>query len=163
MGNTQIPAVNPYTFPYKRKWSQGQIAELINRSDRLRDLLTDAVGPAGQSMFLPPDLVALISVHLALAGTDTHCDERQYIVAQVGELAPDQVQFENPIKWVLREDYDDAELAESNAAARAHAAKLREQWRTKLTPELRRELAAELFEGLETEAEARKDDRDNSR
>lgn len=153
------PLINPYTFPYRRKWSKSQVQELIERSERLKDLMTDAVGPSGQPMWIPPDLVALMSVHLALAGADTHDDERQFIVWRLAELREDEVQFEDQREWLLREDYTD-EMAEQDQAEAERMRQARADLAArKLTPQMRKQLAAELIGGMQLEDEARKDDR----
>ena len=110
-------------------------------------------------MWIPPDLVALMSVHLALAGADTHDDERQFIVWRLAELREDEVQFEDQREWLLREDYTD-EMAEQDQAEAERMRQARADLAArKLTPQMRKQLAAELIGGMQLEDEARKDDR----
>jgi hypothetical protein len=137
------PAINARTFPYRRKWTQQQIDEILERKDRLAEAMTDAVGPAGQQMYVDLSSIHMLALHAALAGADVH-DELAYIRAEVinSPGAP-----ENFHHWRLRSEYEPAPPDPDETRRKAAAAA--EQIRRQLSPEVRREVAAMMREEYE--------------
>src|SRR5688572_2972244 len=99
------PSITPQTFPYRRKWTKVELDEILDRKDRLVEAMTDAVGPSGQALYLPPDLVHIMALHVALAGGEVR-EELAYIVAHV---RPDESgMFQGAREWLLKKEYTPA-------------------------------------------------------
>lgn len=140
------PAINPNTFPYRRKWTQAEIDELTARIEKLREAMVDMVGPSGVLMWIDAGTIAHIATHLALAGADLHPldDDRTYIWP---EKKPDASGiFDSMIEWRVKKDHrppppptedEQKRIAEEAAAAR-------EQINRQLKPEVRELLIRNL-------------------
>ncbi|OKH70824.1 hypothetical protein EB72_24835 [Mycobacterium sp. SWH-M1] len=133
------PAITPETFPYRRKWTKAQLAEILDRKDRLVEAMTDAVGPVGQMLMLPLDMLHILALHLSLAGGDVR-PELAYIVSRpVQQEENDKksdsvVVFEGLREWVLKSEYEPAPADPDETTARAQAAA--DQIRRQLSPEV---------------------------
>ena len=137
------PAITSRTFPYRRKWTQKQIDEILARKDKLAEAMTDAVGPVGQQMYVDASAVHMLALHLALAGGDVR-DELAYIVAEVINSPGAPADFHH---WRLRSEYEPAPPDPDETKRKAAAAA--EQIRRQLSPEVRREVAAMMREEYE--------------
>lgn len=137
------PAITAKTFPYRRKWTQEQIDEILDRKDKLAAAMTDAVGPVGQQLYIDASHLHVLALHLALAGADVH-DELAYIVAEIINSPGAPADFHH---WHLRADYQppapDADEIQRKAAAAA------DQIRRQLSPEVRREVLEMMREEYE--------------
>lgn len=137
------PKITPESFPYRLKFTQEQLADVTDRHERLAAAMTDAVGPTGQSIYVPPDLLHFLALHLALAGGDVQ-DRLAYIVSRpyepsdVDDDTRERVQFAGIREWVLKDDYEPepADPNETAAIAMAAADKIRRQ----LPPEVMEQL-----------------------
>ena len=141
------PTINPNTFPYHRKWTTAETDELIERIDRLREVMVDMVGPSGVQMWLDPGSVANIAAHLALAGADVN-DEQAYIWAE--RQADDVSMMQDTYVWHVKSDVEppepepvDPELVQRQAEA------ARAQIRKQLPPEVQKLLIANLAKEFE--------------
>lgn len=130
-------------FPYDRRFNKHEIAEITERSERLADHMRDPMAPTGMPMGIPEDYLRLLSVHCALAGLDTHTDERQYIVAK--KLPDETGRYADSVEWVLKTD---ATPEVEQSLIEAEAQKYADAMETQLTPEVR----AAIIERLTREA-----------
>jgi len=143
------------SFPYTRDWTQAEFDEILDRKDTLVEALTDALGPAGQMLWLPAELIHILAFHLALAGALVD-DQLAWIVSKPYAPPPPQegdenredgtyrVTFEGLRHWVLKEDYTPPapDPVETNALAQAAADKIRRQ----LSPQMTEAVMAILAE-----------------
>lgn len=138
------PAITPQTFPYRRKWTQAEFDEILARKDKLVEAMTDAVGPVGQAMFVPPDHLHMLALHLALAGGDVH-DDLAYIVS-VRRPAGTTL-FEDAREWKVKKEYQPTaeDLDETQAMAKMAADKIKRQ----LSPEVRKALQVIMADELQ--------------
>lgn len=145
-----MPAITPESFPYRRKWTQAQFDEICDRKDRLVDAMTDAVGPTGQVLYLPDDLIHILALHMSLAGCDVQ-DRLAYIVSRpITPEKPDELVFQDAREWVLRQEYEPGPADPNDTAAQAKAAA--EKIRRQLSPEVTAALAHILADGLNAAA-----------
>ena len=118
-------------YPYRDKFTPAQVAEALDRKDRLVDLLMDPVGPDGTLINIPVDMMHILAFHLAYAGADTHTDARQLIESRV---VRDQQQMFEVYEWRPRGDFTDSPAA---AEPDTEAAGIAAQMKNQLTPEVR--------------------------
>ncbi|URP21175.1 hypothetical protein SEA_FRANCOIS_23 [Gordonia phage Francois] len=125
-------------FPYDRKFTREEIAELTDRAGAIADALRDGVAPNGAVLYLEESMLQLWSVHAALAGVYVDPD-RAFIVSVP---LPDQSgQFEDSVQWVLREEAPAAPDAEEvDAEAQQIVAALNDR----LSPQVRRRVAEQF-------------------
>lgn len=123
-------------FPYDKRFSREEIAEITARSERIKEAARDGVAPNGAIMQLPEDMLALWSVHLALAGLDVH-DELAHIIAIPDPEGP----FTDSKKWILKEDAEKLGPTPEEEAAKYTAALKKE-----LSPAAQKILAEQLKE-----------------
>lgn len=130
-----------FDFPYDRRFTKEQIAELTSRGEQIADALRDGVAPNGMLLNVPEHMLQLWAVHAALAGVYVD-PERAYIVAR---KLPDQPgRFEDSVEWILKEDAEDLpEPDQVDAEAQTYVDAIE----TKLTPEVRAALVKKLKEG----------------
>lgn len=128
------PAINVHTFPYQRKWTKDELDDVYSRFDKLRQALTDAVGPSGQRLYTPPDMIAIQALHLALAGGDVS-DEKAFIWAR--ERDDDGAMFQGELEWLVKKDTPPPPTQESQS----EAAQIKAQIDRGLSPAQRAELA----------------------
>lgn len=126
-------------YPYAGKFSREQIAEAMDRKDRLAELLTDPVGPDGTLINLPVDMLHILAFHLAYAGADAHTDHRQLIESRPTR---DESGMFEVYEWRARGEFNGQSPAEPDTDA--EAATIAEQMRQRLTPEVRAAVAAML-------------------
>ena len=125
-------------YPYRDKFTPAQVAEALDRKDRLVDLLMDPVGPDGTLINIPVDMLHILAFHLAYAGADTHTDARQLIESRV---VRDEQQMFEVYEWRPRGEFADSPAAaEPDTEASSIAAQMKQQ----LTPEVRAAVAAIL-------------------
>lgn len=94
--------INPNTFPYLNALSKIEISELLDRVDRLRDAMSDPVGPSGVAMMIDEGSIANLAFHLAMAGGFVD-DDKAYIWADVDEDAAGMFRL---INWRLKSEFD---------------------------------------------------------
>jgi hypothetical protein len=135
------PQITPQTFPYRRKWTQAQLDEILERKDRLAEAMTDAVGPTGQMLFLPADIIHILALHVALAAGDVR-DELAYIAARIPPEG--DALFAAPRESLLQAEYEPAPPDPDETAAKAKAAT--DQIRRQLSPDVRAAVISMLNE-----------------
>lgn len=141
------PPISPKTFPYRRKWTKEQLDEILDRKDRLVEAMTDAVGPTGQMLYLPPDMVHIMALHIALAGGEVR-EELAYIVSRLRPAG--EVMFADTREWLLKQEYKPGPAPADETAAKAKAAA--DQIRRQLTPEVTAALTQILADGFNAQA-----------
>jgi hypothetical protein len=105
-------------FPYDKKFTREEIAEILERAKRIGRAMRDGQGPNGAILGMPADLFELWMIHGALAGVDV-IEEKAYIRPRVitGGMYGDAVE------WVLKkEDTPEALERDLQREAAAHAA-----------------------------------------
>lgn len=130
------PTITAKTFPYRRKWTQEQIDEILARQARLTEAMTDAVGPVGQVLAIDAAIIQIMALHMALAGADVH-DELAYITPVIVNSPQAPADFH---QWVLKSEYTPAPPDPDEIKRKAQAAA--EQIKRQLSPEVRAEVAA---------------------
>ena len=125
-------------YPYRDRFTPAQVAEALDRKDRLVELLMDPVGPDGTLINIPVDMMHILAFHLAYAGADTHTDHRQLIESRVRR---DETQMWEVYEWAPRGDFGDQP---ATTEPDSEAASVAAQMRTQLTPEVRAAVAAIL-------------------
>lgn len=123
-------------FPYDKKFTRAEIAEITARAERITAAMRDGVAPNGYILNVPEDMLQLWGVHNALAGMDVNPD-LAYIVA----VPSKQPTFVDQMDWVLKEDAEKAVPTPEEEAAKYSAALIKE-----LSPEARQILADQLKE-----------------
>lgn len=121
-------------FPYDRRFTREEIAEITGRAERIAAAMRDGVAPNGYILNVPEDMLQLWSVHNALAGMDVH-DELALIMSRPCKEGP----FLDSMEWVLKEDAERDGPTPEEEAAKYSAALMKE-----LSPEARRILADQL-------------------
>lgn len=107
-------------FPYDKKFTRAEIAEIIERSKTIGRAMRYGQGPNGAILALPPDLFELWMIHAALAGV-TVDEELAYIRPRV---KPDAM-LGDAVEWVLKkEDTPAARELDLQREAAAHAAQI---------------------------------------
>lgn len=125
-------------YPYRDRFTPAQVAEALDRKDRLVELLMDPVGPDGTLINIPVDMLHILAFHLAYAGADTHTDARQLIESRV---VRDEQQMFEVYEWRPRGDFADSPAPDQPAT---EAAGIAAQMKQQLTPEVRAAVAAIL-------------------
>jgi len=127
-------------YPYKGKFSPEQVREALDRKDRLVEIMMDPVGPDGTLINIPVDMLHILAFHLAYAGGDAHTDERQLIESR---LVRDENAMFELYEWRPRGEFGDQA---DTPSTEDQAAKIADDLRTNLTPEVRDAVAAILLE-----------------
>jgi hypothetical protein len=131
-----------FDFPYDRRFTREQIAEITARGEQIADTLRDGVAPNGMILNVPEHMLRLWAVHAALAGMYVDPD-RAYIVAR---KLPDQPgRFEDSVEWILKED---AETLPPPDNADVEAQQYADAIDNKLSPEVRAALIKKLKEAV---------------
>jgi hypothetical protein len=121
-------------FPYDKRFTREEIAEITERSERIAEAMRDGVAPNGYVLNVPEDMLKLWSVHNALAGMDVH-EDLAYIVSRPSKDGP----FTDSMEWVLKEDAEKAGPTPEEEAAKYAAA-----LKAELSPAAQKILAKEL-------------------
>lgn len=146
------PTINPNTFPYRRKWTQAEVDELTGRIEKLREAMTDMVGPSGVVMYIDAGSIAHIATHLALAGADLYPidDDRVYIWPDVKK--DNSGIFDSMIEWRVKKDHQPPEPQPIDPeTVRAAAEAARAEIMAKLPREVREALIPQLAKEFERE------------
>lgn len=98
----QPPKISPANFPYRRKWTTEELDDVYARYEKLSKAMRDPVGISGQALFIPPEQVAILALHLSLAGGDMHDDDRQFIWPY--ELPDEAGMWEGRVEWKVKKD-----------------------------------------------------------
>lgn len=146
------PAINPNTFPYLKKFSKEELGDLFERIDRLREHMTDMVGPSGVVTYIDGGTIANIAFHLAMCG---HGDEPP---AEKALIWPDVQEdeagiFEGYVTWRLKKEHEPpppkpAEPLDPEAVEKAAVA-ARDQINAQLHPQVRKALISQLAKEFE--------------
>jgi hypothetical protein len=147
------PAITAKTFPYRRKWTQEQVDEIIARQARLTEAMTDAVGPVGQVLGIDAAIIQIMALHMALAGCEVR-EELAYIVPVIINQPGAPADFH---QWVLKSEYKPAPPDPDEIKRKAQAAA--EQIKRQLSPAVRAEVAAMMREEYERVEKTNQDDK----
>jgi len=136
------------SFPYSDlRLTDEQKQILLERIQKNRELLTDAIGLSGHLMLLDDASVANIAAHYALAGVGYLGEEHSFIWGK--RAAPDDTgMWRVEVTWLVKRDHPE-EPQESTDEA--EAAKLREQLVATTPPGLLAALKRQLIEEAELE------------
>lgn len=127
-------------YPYAKAFTREQIADALDRKDKLVELLMDPVGPDGTLINLPVDMMHILAFHLAYAGADAHTDHRQLIESRTTR---DESQMFEMYEWRPKGQFADTPTAQPDTG---EAATIAAQMKTQLTPQVREALAHILAE-----------------
>ncbi|SCX06024.1 hypothetical protein [Mycolicibacterium fluoranthenivorans] len=118
--------INPNTFPYVNAIPKMDLPEFLERVDRLRDAMTDPVGPSGVAMMIDEGSIANLAFHLAMCGHgDEPPAEKAYIWPDVDE---DDAGMFRLINWRLKSEFDEPPKRDVDPAeVERLAARAREQ------------------------------------
>lgn len=109
------------SFPYDRKFTRAEIAELLERAKVVGDAMRDGQGPNGAILGLLPDLFELWMIHAALAGVTV--DESKALIRP--RKVFDKSGQQTGVEWVLKkEDSAAARAQDVDREARMHAAQI---------------------------------------
>lgn len=145
------PAINVATFPYRRKWTQAELDGVYDRFEKIRDVLTDAVGPTGQTVYIDPGIVAILALHASLAGTDVH-EDQAFIESRVRPDASGM--FANTIEWRVKGEFGPDDPPTPKAEIDAKAEQVRREMREQVDPEVLAALYAKIGEEFLAETRA---------
>lgn len=107
-------------FPYDRRFTREEIAEILERAKVIGRAMRYGQGPNGAILALPPDIFELWMIHAALAGV-TVDEDAAYIRPRV---IPDAM-VGDAVQWVLKkEDTQAARDADLQREAAARVAEL---------------------------------------
>ena len=136
-------------YPYLNKFTPEQVADALDRKDKLVELLMDPVGPDGTLINLPVDMMHIVAFHLAYAGADAHTDHRQLIESRPTR---DESQMFEMYEWRPKGEFTDppTESDDSGGEAATIAAQMKQQ----LTPEVREALVSILAEEFQAARQA---------
>lgn len=152
------PEINVHTFPYRLKWTKEMVAEVLGRFDRIKDTMTDVVGPSGQRMYIDPSIVAILALHQALAGVNVD-DEAALIESRL--RADRYNMFEHVREWRIKGAFDDDDEPIDQAEVQARAERLRKEMRENVDPDVLDALETTIAD--EFKADLRKDRRRGKR
>lgn len=137
-------------FPYDRKFSRAEIAEILQRSETIGRAMRYGQAPNGAILAIMPDLFELWMIHAALAGVTV--DEN---LAYIRPRIVHDAMVGDAIEWVLKkEDTPEALQRDLAAEAAAHAAHIES-----LDPKLR-DAVVSMFTKKAERAAARAADSD---
>lgn len=154
-GGGAPPEVFP-EFPYQKKMTRAQVADITARSEALGKLMRDPLMVTGAHAFMPEDIFQLWMVHGVMAGADggTPYIRGRTIPDEHGALA-------DRTEWVLLSaDSEEQRAADADAEAAAHIAALENSDR--LRPEVRAAIRRRLREAAVEANEYLADDPDGA-
>lgn len=152
------PEINVHTFPYRLKWTKEMVDEVLGRFERIKDTMTDVVGPSGQRMYIDPSIVAILALHQALAGARIDDD----VALIESRLRADRYNmFEHVREWRVKGDFDDDDEPEDQAEIQARAQRLRKEMRENVDPDVLEALESTIADEFKTDI--RKDRRRGKR
>jgi hypothetical protein len=134
-------------YPYLNKFSKEQVSAALDRKDRLAEAMTDAIGPDGTWINIPPDMLQILAFHLAYAGGEVF-DDLALIESRVRENEANDngygLLWEGLREWRPKGEFEDDADKPSDADARNEAQQMAAQLRRQLNPGVRSALA-EIF------------------
>ena len=145
------PPINVATFPYRRKWTKTELDGVYARFEKIRDALTDAVGPTGQVVFIDPAVVAILALHAALAGADVH-DDQAFIESRIRPDASGM--FANTVEWRVKGEFGEDDPPTPQSVIDAKAEQVRREMREQVAPEVLSALIAKIGEEYLAETRA---------
>jgi hypothetical protein len=142
------PEINIHTFPYRLRWTQELVDEVLTRYEVIKDALTDIVGPSGQRMYVDPSITAIQALHLALAGGTL--DEDLALIES--RLRPDRYNmFEHLREWRARGEFDDDDPPVTSEEIKARAEQLRKEMREQVDPDVLDALESTIADEFNTD------------
>lgn len=148
--HTGAPAEQVFAqFPYERKFTADEVADILERAKAFGNLMRDGRGPNGAYLFIPGDVFELWMIHGVLAGADggTKYIRPRRLPDANGRLA-------DAVEWVLiKEDTDAKRREDAEREAAAYVAAIDEQLRPEVAAAIRRR----LVDAGRRDAEARAD------
>lgn len=144
-------------YPYLNKFTPEQVEAALERKDRLVEAMTDAVGPDGTFINVPPDLLHILAFHMAYAGADVFDDLALIESRIVPNGANDNdygLQWSDFREWRPKGEFGDDPDKPADADAHLQAQQVAAQLRRAATPEVRAALA-EIFSEEAGEADRR--------
>ncbi len=123
-------------FPYDRKFTREQISEITERAKQIADALRDGVAPNGATLYIEESMLQLWAVHAALAGVYVDRDRAHIVAVPI----PDQSgQFEDSVRWVLKDELPDDVTVDDHADAEAK--QIVDALNERLSPDVRKRVA----------------------
>lgn len=144
-------------YPYKGKFSPEQVEAALARKDRLVEAMTDAVGPDGTWINIPPDMLHILGFHVAFAGGDVFDDLALIESREVVNPGNDNehgLLWEGLREWRPKGDFHDDPDKPVDADAQLEAQQMAAQLRRQYGPDVRAALA-EIFAEEAADAQAR--------
>lgn len=121
-------------FPYEKKFTRDEIADILARAKVMGDLMRDGVGPNGANLFIPGDLFELWMIHGVLAGAD---GGQAFIRSR--RLPDADGRLADAVEWVvLKDDSAAARAADTEAEAEAIYSAMTENLRPEVRVAVRR-------------------------
>lgn len=134
-------------YPYLNKFTPEQVEAALDRKDRLVEAMTDAIGPDGQWITIPADMLHILGFHLAFAGADVF-DDLALIESRLHENTANNNEYgllwEGVREWRPKGEFEDDPDKPADAETQMEAQHIAAQIRRQHTPELRAALA-EIF------------------
>lgn len=128
-GNDPAAAAIFPNFPYAKKFTREEVADITRRAAVLSDLMRDGVALTGAGMFIPEDIFQLWMVHGVMAGAD---GGQPYIRAR--KIPDEHGALADRRDWVLiKEDTPEAREEDTEREAEAELARMADR----LRPEVR--------------------------
>jgi len=141
-------------FPYAKKFTQAEVADITRRSTVFADLMRDGVALTGAGMFIPEDVFQLWMVHGVMAGAD---GGQPYIRAR--KIPDEHGALADRREWVLiKEDTDEQRQADADAEAKAELARMHDR----LRPEVRAAIMRQFQDAANQANEYLADDPDGA-
>lgn len=131
-------------YPYLNKFTPEQVRAALDRKDRLVEAMTDAIGPDGTWINIPPDMLHILGFHMAFAGCDQF-DDLALIESRVVENAANDNEYgllwEGLRQWKPKGEFKDDPDKPSDADTQMEAQQMAALLRKQSSPELRAALA----------------------
>lgn len=130
-------------FPYERKFTKAEIAEITEEAEKLADAMRDGVAPNGAVMYLEESMLQMWCVHGALAGVRVQPEKARIVAVKIPDATG---QFADSVEWKLRADLPDDH---DEQEASAEASKIADALKSRLTDSQRAQVAQALATGFE--------------
>lgn len=144
-------------YPYQGRFTKEQIDAAMDRKDRLVEAMTDAIGPDGTWINIPPDMLHILGFHVAFAGGDVFDDLALIESREVDNPGNDNehgLLWEGLREWRPKGDFHDDPDKPDDADTRLEAQQMAAQLRRQYGPEVRAALA-DIFAEEAADAQAR--------
>lgn len=124
-------------YPYRGRFTKEQIEAALDRKDRLVEAMTDAIGPDGTWINIPPDMLHILGFHVAFAGGDVFDDLALIESREVenpGNNNEHGLLWEGLREWRPKGDFKDDPDKPSDADARSEAQQMAAELRRHSNP-----------------------------